>query len=146
MTVRTLTLLIPFFFLQGCDTSGEEFDTSGFETVDNSELASFFNAYGYYGEDVMFGETTVSGIWLLYNTSSDDIIVASFQESGNVTILGGSTNTYGVAQSGLSINISTGETIVITTSEIYKQVDEIDCYRVKIYGDTTSTADMCPDH
>lgn len=56
MTVRTLTLLILFFFLQGCDTSGEEFDTSGFETVDNSELASFFNAYGYYGEDVMFGK------------------------------------------------------------------------------------------
>ncbi|CAA6805027.1 MAG: Unknown protein [uncultured Sulfurovum sp.] len=148
MKLMQLSLLITsLLLLLGCDTSEETYDTSGFDTYNNAELSGFYNAYGYFGENVIFGEQNVVGIWVLYDTSSDSTLYTKFSDDGEMLMGDGSTYTYGVAKSGLSINISTGETLVITTSEIYKQVDDLDCYRVNIVSssNTTSSADMCPD-
>lgn len=150
--MKNLRLFWTFIFVlsfTGCSTSEESYDTSDFDTYDNSELSGFYNAYGYFGEDVIFGEQNVVGIWAFHDTSSDDILYSKFYDDGDMLMSNGSTYTYGVSQSGLSINLSTGETIVITTSEIHKQTeDELDCYRVNIVSssNTTSTADMCPDN
>ena len=145
--MNLLKLLLPMFILAGCGSSEETYDTSGFDSVDNSELSGFTTSYGYYGEDVIFGEKTIVGTWVLYDTSSDSILYSRFYDDADLLMGNSSEYTYGVSQSGLSINISTGETIVITTSDIYKQVDDLDCYRVNIVGaNSTSSADMCPDH
>ena len=144
---KLLKLLLPLALLVGCDTSEEVYDTSGFETIDNSELSGFYTSYGYYGEDVVFGEKTIVGTWVLYDTSSDSTLYTKFYDDDELLMGNGSKYNYGVSLSGLSINISTGETIVITTSNIHKQVDDLDCYRVNVVGtSSTSSADMCPDH
>lgn len=146
--MKILKVLLPIAFLiVGCSTSEESYDTSGFDTIDNSELSGFYNAYGYFGDNVVFGETTIVGTWVLYDTSSDSILYTKFYDDGELLMGDGSMYNYGVSQSGLSVNISTGETLVITTSEIYKQVDDLDCYRINIVSSSgsTSTADMCPD-
>ena len=144
--LKKIALLFFMFLLVGCGIEEENYDTSGFQTIDNSELSPFFTDYGYFGENVIFGEITIVGIWTLYDTQTDSILYAKFDDDGTGMTSEGAQYTYGLAKSGLSINLSTGDTIVITTSEIYKVVDDFDCYRVNIVGSTTSTVDMCPDH
>lgn len=141
-----IILLFSILLLVGCGEEDESYDTSGFETIDNSELSPFVTAYGYFGEDVIFGEKTIVGIWTLYDTDSDGIIYTKFDEDGEGLTSDGITFTYGLSESGLTLYLSTGDSMVITTSDIYKVVDDFDCYRVKISGSSTSTVDMCPDH
>lgn len=144
--LRKISLLFFMFIVIGCNTTEESYDTSGFQTIDNSELSPFYNAYGYYGDEVIFGETIMVGIWVLYDTDSDGTIYTNFYDDGSGVTSDGVQFSYGVSQSGLSLNLSTGDAMVITTSEIYKEVDDFDCYRVKISGASNSTVDMCPDH
>jgi len=144
--LRKILLLFFMFIVIGCNTTEESYDTSGFQTIDNSELSPFYNAYGYYGDEVIFGETTMVGIWTIYDIDSEGSIYTNFYDDGSGVTSGGVEFSYGVSQSGLSLSLSTGETMVISTSEIYKEVDDFDCYRVKISGSSSSTVDMCPNH
>jgi hypothetical protein len=149
--LKLLFSLILMGILSGCGTLEEGgYDTSGFQTIDNSEITPFYtDYYGYYGDDVMFGETTIVGEWLLYDVGSNNILYdVYFYNNAELVIAGDIYRyTYGLSRSGLSINISTDETIVITTSNIYRETDDgYECYRVDIIApDNTATrADMCP--
>lgn len=144
--LKKIILLFSILLLVGCGEEDASYDTSGFETIDNSELSPFVTAYGYFGEDVIFGEKTISGIWTLYDTDSDGIIYTKFDDDGEGLTSDGVTFSYGLSESGLTLYLSTGDNLVITTSEIYKVVDDFDCYRVQISGSSSSTVDMCPDH
>lgn len=145
MKKNLFALILFVISVIGCGTSDEEtYDTSGFATVENT---GFYTSLGYYGDDVIFGETTIVGTWVLYEVDSGETLYTHFYDDASMIMSDSSTYTYGVSEDGLSINISTGEEIVITTSESYRKDDGFDCYRVKIKsGTSSSNADMCPDH
>ncbi|MCH9740256.1 MAG: hypothetical protein K0U38_05395 [Epsilonproteobacteria bacterium] len=145
MKALKILIFIPLLFI-GCGVSYHD-EVVNFSYVDNREQTNFFNPYGYFGYDVIFGEQYIVGDWVLYHTSSDDILFARFFDDAEVMMGDASRYEYGVSRDGLSIYVSTGELIEIISSNIYKRSDGYDCYRVEISSNRSSSrADMCPKY
>lgn len=142
-TLQTLLLTLSISLFSGCGVSHH--DDINFAYVDNKELTPYSNQYGYFGEDVIFGEEHITGEWVLYDVESSDTIYSYFYNDGVLETDNGSRQLYGVSWDGLSIDISTGERIEIITSTIYRYEEGLPCYRVELSeGYSYQTADMCP--
>ena len=141
--MKVIRLLFMSLFFIGCGV--EENYITDFDYIDNRERADFSNVYGYYGNDVIFGEEYIVGEWVLYHTQSNSRLFTRFYADGEMVMGNASRYLYGLSSDGLSIDISTGERINIISSHIYRELNGRPCYRVEIldYNDF-SKADMCP--
>ena len=138
-----LSFIILLFI--GCGDTSHHHKEVRFDDIDNSEMTPYFNQYGYFGCDVIFGEEYIVGDWVLYHTKSNKSHFARFYDDGIVMVSDSQRYAYGVSRDGLTIRISTGERIEIISSRIYRYLEGYPCYRVSIiHQDEYSTADMCP--
>lgn len=124
--MKNLVLAMSLLFLVGCGGS-DSGNSNNENAIDNSKLTDEANDYGYYGKDVIFGESIAVGLWhgtanidgeniSNYVTMSDD----GFTSQGFL---------WGVSQNGQRLSESDGEIIDIVS------VLGNNCYNVNVLTD-----------
>jgi len=147
MKKNIIILGVAALLLSGC--GGGNSTTS----VDNSTLTDTSNQYGYFGENVMFGDYTAARSWTLINENTNELLYLYLNADGDLRLSdGGFQNLYsdyGVSIDGQSIRSADLNDIHTTgvKKDYYEVVDTkgvsefFDCYSVS-GGDVPIS--MCP--
>jgi len=124
------SLLASVFMLVGCGGSSSDVGST-IPIVDNSTLADGESMFGYYGTDVVFGETLIVGTWTLDLEARDSIWTYDFTDDGQQIVIGGlfdtSTGDYGVSGDGTQFH-SAGDQIIRIVNKLSGN-----CYNVENY-------------
>ncbi len=91
--------------------------------VDNAAVAEGQNEYGYYGNEVIFGNSVAVGNWTnkaVYNGSEETVIIDLYSggEMSLTNITRGISfdGTYGISHDGANMKTSLGDTVAIQSS------------------------------
>ena len=132
------------FLFMGCGGGGGGGSTPPVPVVDNSVLADGQNAYGYYGENVIFGNSRTSGAWTTEaKIDGEDYHATLILDSDGRYFRTGTGNNedgyYGISLDGQSLQNSGGDYATITQSL------ENECYLLTVHnGDkTVENAKFC---
>jgi len=132
-----LSVVAMSFVMVGCGGGGSNNTTSSIPEVDNAVLADGENQYGYFGEDVIYGSSLVTGRWQIEVGSDGHGYGSSFSLYSDGDYQEGD---YGISKDGRVLIHSYGEEITITDAL------ENDCYKISVYDvnykDTTNGT-MC---
>jgi hypothetical protein len=156
--MKSLVLVISLLFLVGCGGSG-----SSLPSIDNSKLTTYSNEYGYYGENVQFGEYDIVDTWRVYN--SDITYFFTFSSDGKTTLRESDTygaayetlGNYGVSKDGTTVSFDasyygTMSIKIKSTSNDTSSVTKTDgttityhCYNISLTNNGESAnLTMCP--
>ncbi len=128
--------------IAGCGGGSGGGSTTTAPAVDNSILASGQNAYGYYGKDVILGNTVMWGVWNMTATfdGAEHSVDLVFYSDGRFFTTGDyAYGDYGVSLNGQVLQNSVGDYATITNSL------GNDCYTLSINnnGDVLNNANFC---
>lgn len=164
-----LSVMTMSFVMVGCGGGGD----SSVPVVDNSLLTDTENQYGYFGEEVIFGDTKIVGDWFLTQQSTKVIKYIDFSSDGESTY-DSYNGDYGVSKDGKLITAQYQQPVDFLDGIIYFPIDveikylstssdvsastqlpdgtikEVYCYNVELTdfringGGTYSDIIMCP--
>jgi len=160
--MKTLKMLVAIFGVSlfvGCGGGGSSGDgnTGGSDStitepiapvLDNSVLSDGENSYGYYGEEVVYGNVLAAGSWVYMGNTSDidfDLLADGMMllnlPTGTIPLF------YGISQNGEDLSYTLGEVWRITreyTNGVNKCYD-IDLFKYPVLPDArrTGTASIC---
>ncbi len=157
-----LLVVVMSFVMVGCGGGGGG-SGSGTPVVDNSTLADGENQYGYFGNNVIFANTTVAKMWDFYDRDDNlgYVLYARFNTDGDgfmaspTLAIDRKYIDYGVSKDGRVIKTGGDYSATITFKSILygfnELIDEngnstlIDCYDVTFVDiEGTHNAAMCP--
>ncbi|MDD3591721.1 MAG: hypothetical protein PHO65_03725 [Sulfurovum sp.] len=125
---------------------------SSLPTVDNSQVEGVLeNQYGYFGENVQFGNYKITQSWTLINLDTLDTLHLRFYSDGEMKHSDSSfMYDYGISKDGLTFVSELGEEGSITSVEkdFYEihntdgSIDYYDCYHIN----NQSNVIMCPGY
>ncbi len=152
MRLRNVAKLIGIgtiaFLLVGC--GGGSDNGGGTPTIDNS--GNLENQYGYFGDNVKFGNQYIVGSWFLSQRDIDNYLPYTFYADGSARFNNHSAD-YGVNRNGTIIKTKGGDIIFHSIMYGYHEVTGIDgsksvydCFDVTATegGATYNNITMCP--
>jgi len=149
--INILVLVSAISLLVGCGGGSGSPSNTVPAGVDNSAVTNLQNQYGYFGNDVKFGDYKISeGVWTLFDEVKTDRVVMTFRDDGSFKFRNGNYD-YGISKDGTTIKSDVLNDIQIrsTKKDLYEVTSlggvtsKIDCYVVS-GGDIDLI--MCPAH
>ena len=114
-----VSVIVMSFVMIGC--GGEEESGTSVPSVDNSTRASGENQYGYFGENILIGNSNVVGSWKLNNLEDNTYFgIVTFYADGDGELNTGTIYDidYGVSSDGKTIKIGGEYSVTMTIRSI----------------------------
>ncbi|MDQ7047595.1 MAG: hypothetical protein Q9M39_08210 [Sulfurovum sp.] len=132
-----LSVVAMSFVMVGCGGGSSDGGETTPPVLNNAELSDGENEQGYFGEEVIFGETKIVGEWR--RTGGTTTFDFNFLADGTQIVVGGILDglamNYGISKDGTELSSNIGETVYIITKR------SGDCYDVEI---VTTGGDVLP--